>query len=682
MSRSLLIILYLLFHSFFTNAQELPVTEEQQLETVTEVTESDVEDEMLLQQLQYYIENPLNLNAATEEELRSLFILTDLQIYNLLQYRKLAGALVSIYELQAVPSWNLSTIKRVLPYVTISIRADVAQTLIKRLRGGKHFVMLRGSKLLQKQRGYDKTLSTHYLGSNEHLQLRYKFQHKNLLHYGIVADKDAGEEFFKGSQQKGFDFYSFHLFARKIGIVKALALGDFTVNMGQGLIQWQSFAFKKSADAMFIKRQGSVLHPYSSAGEFYFTRGAGASFHIGKVEATVFGGYRKFSGNLVNDTMSNESYFSSFQTSGYHRSASELADRNRIRQISFGGTVGYRRSNYTVNLNTVHYNFSKAIQKREEPYNQFAIQGNRWSNYSIDYSITYKNLHFFGEAAIDKNVSTAFVNGMQISVDPKVDISLLYRNINPEYQAVFGNAFTESTAPSNERGFYTGITLRPVNGWRVDAYADFFQFPWLKYRVNAPSKGSDYQVQLQWQPDKQFEAYARYKQESKPINASISSDPIDYPVNQPKENLRFHFQYVVNKNLVLRTRTEFLWFHRKDAGRVEDGFLTYVEARYRAGMKLAGNLRMAYFETDSYNSRIYAYESDVLYSYSIPAFFNKGNRIYLNINYDLTIRSSIWLRFAHTIYNGMEKIGSGLDEIEGNRRSEIKIQFRYAFGKG
>ncbi|HEY0732819.1 MAG TPA: hypothetical protein VGD33_10410, partial [Chitinophagaceae bacterium] len=86
MSRSILIILSLLFFPILIHAQEIPVTEEQQLESITEVTESDIEDEMLLQQLQYYIENPLNLNAATEEELRSLFILTDLQIYNLLQY--------------------------------------------------------------------------------------------------------------------------------------------------------------------------------------------------------------------------------------------------------------------------------------------------------------------------------------------------------------------------------------------------------------------------------------------------------------------------------------------------------------------------------------------------------------------------------------------------------------------
>ncbi|MBL0144814.1 MAG: hypothetical protein IPP48_02690 [Chitinophagaceae bacterium] len=61
----------------------------------------------------------------------------------------------------------------------------------------------------------------------------------------MLGEKDAGEQFFKGNQKQGFDFYSTHLFARNIGIVKALALGDFTVNMGQGLTQWQSLAFKK-----------------------------------------------------------------------------------------------------------------------------------------------------------------------------------------------------------------------------------------------------------------------------------------------------------------------------------------------------------------------------------------------------------------------------------------------------
>src|SRR6185503_7473909 len=101
----------------------------------------------------------------------------------------------------------------------------------------------------------------------------YRYSYKNLLQYGLVGDKDAGEQFLKGAQHSGFDFYSFHLFARNVGVIQSLAIGDFTVNMGQGLIHWQGLAFKKSAATMSIKRQSAVLRPYNSAGEFYFHRG-------------------------------------------------------------------------------------------------------------------------------------------------------------------------------------------------------------------------------------------------------------------------------------------------------------------------------------------------------------------------------------------------------------------------
>lgn len=90
-------------------------------------------------------------------------------------------------------------------------------------------------------------------------------------------------------------------------------------------------------------------------------------------------------------------------------------------------------------------------------------------------------------------------------------------------------------------------------------------------------------------------------------------------------------------------------------------------------------MRLQYFETGSYNSRLYAYENDVLYSYSIPVFSDKGIRYYLSYNYDLTKKISFWFRWAQTIYSGNGVIGSGSDEIEGNRKTEIKLQGLYFF---
>ena len=43
--------------------------------------------------------------------------------------------------------------------------------------------------------------------------------------------------------------------------------------------------------------------------------------------------------------------------------------------------------------------------------------------------------------------------------------------------------------------------------------------------------------------------------------------------------------------------------------------------------KLSFSVRYTFFNTESYNSRIYAYESDVLYKYSIPSFYEKVKKL-------------------------------------------------------
>jgi hypothetical protein len=118
---------------------------------------------------------------------------------------------------------------------------------------------------------------------------------------------------------------------------------------------------------------------------------------------------------------------------------------------------------------------------------------------------------------------------------------------------------------------------------------------------------------------------------------------------------------------------EIVWFDKGDER--SNGFLTFFDFIYKPLMKpFSGNIRLQYFETDDYDSRIYAYENDVLYSYSIPVFYDKGYRYYINLNYDLSKKISIWFRWAQTIYPDKKIIGSGLDEINGNKKSDFKVQ--------
>jgi len=680
--RIFILLLLMLHYSLFTlHAQETPVsTIEQQIENLTEVDQAETEDDSYQQQWERFRKNPLNLNTADETDLRELKIISGLQIGNFILYRKLLGKFISVYELQAVPSWDIQIIKKLLPFITVEEPISISDVFKLRFKDGEHGLVFRYSQVLEESKGFtDTTSGTKYLGSPPRLFFRYRYQYKNLLQFGIVADKDAGEQFFKGAQNKGFDFYSFHLFARKMGVVQSLALGDFTVNMGQGLIQWQSLAFRKSVDVLGIKRQSPVLRPYNSAGEFNFHRGAGITIQKGNVQATAFVSYRKLSANFVADTVSHEEYITSFLNSGYHRTESEIADRHKLGQFAVGGNLKYKNDNWHAGVNAIVFNFSSPVQKRQEPYNHYAISGNGWSNYSIDYSYTRRNLHFFGEAAIDKNFSKALLNGLLISVDPRVDISFLHRKIDPQYQSNNGNAFTENTYPTNENGFYSGISIRPVSAWRLDAYIDVYKFPWLKYLVDAPSLGKDFIVQLMYTPNKQLEIYTRYRSETKQGNQPDNISPANYIVQLPRQNWKTQISFKLNSSIAIRNRTELLWYD-KNGENAETGFLTFFDIIYKPMLKnYSGNVRIQYFETDGYDSRIYAYENDVLFYYSIPAFFNKGYRYYLNVNYDLDSRISLWLKWSQTIYDNVESIGSGLDEIPGSSKSEIRIMARVVF---
>lgn len=681
MNYLLTILFTILFSLFICQAQDIPPATEQQLENLTDAEQVETEDDSYLLQLEHFRKNPINLNIADISELRELKILTDLQIVNLISYRRLFGKFISIYELQAIPTWDVSTLLKLLPFITIASPGSLKDDLALRFKNGEHSLLLRFAQVIEQGRGYDKsTTGTKYLGGPERLFFRYRYRYKSLLQFGVVGDKDAGEQFFKGTQKNGFDFYSFHLFARKIGIIEALALGDFTVNMGQGLIQWQSLAFKKSADVMGVKRQSAVLRPYNSAGEYNFNRGAGITIKKGNLEATAFGSIRELSANFVADTVNFGDYITSFQTSGYHRTEAEVADKNSLRQTSFGGNIKYSGNRWHVSINGVYYQFSTPVEKTDEPYNLFAISGKSWHNVSIDYSYTYKNLHFFGEAAADKNFNKAFLNGLLISVDPRIDVSVVQRTIAKDYQAVNGNAFTENVFPTNENGIYAGITIRPAAAWRLDAYGDIYKFPWLKFQVDAPSQGRDFLAQLTYTPNRQVEIYTRYRNESKQVNQPDNTTVLNSLVQLPKQNWRLQSSYKINATLTMRNRVEMVWYNNKEEQSKETGFLTFLDFSYKPMMRpFSAVVRLQYFETDGFNSRLYAYETDVLYSYSIPVFSDKGFRYYLTLNYDPFKKISVWLRWSQTIYKGLSVVGSGLDEIEGNTKSELKLQVRVIF---
>lgn len=557
--RPLATICFILLSAGSGLTQQTTGATEQQLEALSEVLEeSEIEDDTYLQQLVYFQRHRININAVGAEDLQVFRLLTPLQIQSLLAYRNLLGPFIDLHELQAVPHWDVETIRKMLPYIRVDRKEEAP--LINRLTAGEHQFLVRHSRLLQRQRGYDKSLANRYAGSRDKLLLRYIYQFQNILQYGLTVEKDAGETALKMFKNP-FDFASVHLFMRYRGIVKAVAIGDYTVNLGQGLVQWQALAFGKSSEVTSIVRQSAVIRPYSGAGEFYFNRGVAATLQKNRWEATVFASRRRLTANLQLDSVGSASV-TSFNTAGLHRTRGEMAERKNVVQWSYGGKLSYKTPVFKMGINAVQHHFSIPLQKQPELHNLFAIQGRQWANASIDYTYTFKNLYLFGEAATDQKGFKAFLQGALASLHPHVDVALLYRNLSPAYQTLYGHAFTESALPTNEKGFYAGITIRPHPAWRLQAYADQYRFPWVRATIAAPGGGADYLLQANYTPNKKVEAYLRLRIETKDASKPGADGIMNAVQAIPKQNIRLHLSYKINPPLTIRSRVEMVWYDR------------------------------------------------------------------------------------------------------------------------
>lgn len=661
--------------SLLAQAQEkLPnVQQEMEWENLAASNDAWTEDDSQVQLLEQFRRHPIDLNRATSEELVQLHLLTPQQILSLIRYRELLGNFVTIYELQAVPGFDWSVIQRILPYVRVVDLPDINR-FKDYWRKGDAAALFRYSRVLEQGPGYQDSnaAATRFVGDPNKIFFRYRYQFVQHMSYGVTAEKDAGEAFFRFPQRYGFDFYSVHFFLRNYKKLKALALGDFTVNMGQGLVNWQGLAFKKTAAVMNIQREGPVLKPYSSAGELYFFRGAGLTFQQGNWQATTFASYRQLDGYLTvaDSTGTFQTVVSSLQTRGYHRTKAEINGRNALALTSLGGILRYQVRQGHIGLNGIYHLFSKALQPRATPDNEAAFRGRQLWNVSMDYAFGLANLYFFGEMAMAGNRSWAMVSGWLLSVDPRASLGMLYRHIGKGYQGLFANAFTEAGELSNEQGLYLSASMRPLPGLRLDAYADLFRFPGLRYRVSAPSNGQDYLLMLTYQPSRQANLYLRYRQQQHEMNNERTPIPSLLPT--VLTNWRLQLDFKLSESWSLGNRWEGNRYVGKEA---EKGWLAYEEAFYHPlRSKWRGSLRWSYFNITGYNARIYTYENDVLYYFSIPSFWGKGHRIYLNIAHQFNRHLRCWLRIAQT--RAVKPVSpAGQDPVQTEFKAQLQWQF-------
>ena len=631
--------------------------------------------------------NPLDLNSATREELAATYLLSERQLSSLATYRATLGDLLSIYELQAVPDFDLPTIRRLLPFVTVAGAANLFGALPTPT---DNYLIVRYEQILEQQKGFSNAtpdkkgnLPTRYLGNSAQWYARYRYSRPRAFSVGLTMEKDPGEliRWEPSARRYGADYVSFHMQVQNRGKWRNILLGDYQLQIGQGLIMSAGFVLGKSAETVqTVRRPMLGARPYTSLTEYGYLRGGTATYALRPtLDLTVFAAYNRRDANT--DSSGTMRIATSLQTSGFHRTTSEIDDQGSLLETNLGAHLLYHnRRQFQLGLTVLQTTFDTFFRKRDQAYNQYEFTGRRNLVIGMHGGYIWRNWNVFGEIArssgsVTNSGGVGIVGGTLVSLTKKLDLALVLRHYDRNFHSFYSNGFSEGTRTINESGVYAGLKYTLYRKLTLGGFIDYFSFPWLKYLVDQPSSGFDYLLQARYTPNRQTAFYTVYHEEHKQKNLTIGK--VKDVVGTTRRSVALNAEYTLTRGISLRSRAQWGSFAYA-AQSLSRGFALVQDATfdYRR-LSLSG--RVALFGTDDYDSRQYVYERDVLYAFSFPAYFNRGIRHYLLIQYRPSQHLDVWVRWARTDLTNQQTVGSDLDQISAPHKSEVKIQMRWKF---
>jgi len=667
-SCKLILFFFALHLSAYT--QQPVVLSEAAIETQAEIQSGSEGDEIIDPGLDYF----LNLNANDIAELLNSPILSQVQAQALIAHRQKFGMVLCVEELQ-VCGFDTAHLRKIKPFVYCGRPiVDEQFKFSSLLAASRSEVLLRFRRNLQDKIGFAEDGNyPFYRGDPNQIMFRYRMRAGNYFSAGIVMEKDPGEQAFASSNGGRMDYFSWHVFVRPNRIIRTLYFGDYQFQFGQGLVAWNGLSLGKSVEVSQFYRRGMGFRPYASAGESGFNRGIASSIAIKNWSIDVWTSYRKLDGSLIpSDTAFTSFEVSSVNESGLHRTYDEIRKKASLSNISSGIHLQWEKKRLR-NEWTLHQQyFDYPLWAGDDPYEIYDAAGKNFLNAGWAMRYLFNNASFYSEIALDKQQDKAMIFGMILMPDSRWTISLHYRNYDRAYQCIGCDGLREGSKTQNEKGILSGINWQMHQQLRLQAYLDQFVFPWLRYSTAGPSEGKEWLTQLTYTPSRTTEIYFRFKNEIK--SNDVDYNGYDVPKASEKTNFRINVQWMYTKNWEFQSRCE--WVQLKQETSNSGGVLYFQEVRYKPlGKPYSFAIRWSMFDTDSYDTRIYTYEQDMVGAFSLPAYSDRGDKYYVLIRYRLMKGLDVWLRYSRSVFLQ----AATKPALEPEVREEFKMQLRWQF---
>ncbi len=486
------------------------------------------------------------------------------------------------------------------------------------------------------------------------------------IEVGAVINKNAGEP----------DFNEFTAgYARYDNGKSRIIAGDFYADYGMGSLLWRQFANRKGSEVISpVLNYGSGISPYRSSLDFAHFRGISAqtSLNLRKdIDLRISGFYSNHKKSATVDSALME--VTSIYTSGYYRTENELAKKDLLNEEAIGANFELSTMDgLKFGVSALRLNYSHPVIS-ESSSSFKGKQGNLLSSY-FGYMLGTNMLG--GEFALDANSNKFFRAGFVHST-PEIEFAFAGRYIDKDFRSPYGSHFGEFSSPANERGIYTAFTIKASKKLNVSFFADIFSSIGSTYTVPAVVRGMDLFVEAVYKPERKSSFTIRLRRDSK--TDAITNENTERLVGTgTKSSIRLEFTNEPIADLTFRLRTEYANYTNEFNVGTGEGFLSFLDLRWKVLENLKLSARYTLFSTDNFSSAIYQYE------YSMPgimmssALYGRGSRVIFGCEYKPFDFMKIYVNYLATIKNDTDKLGSGYEQINSNLDSRGVIQVEFS----
>lgn len=656
MSKYLVIVLLILLE-LRCFCQEKKLTE--MISSIAEelaADESDPEAAVIyIESLNELAENPVKINSSGEEEIARLFFLTDFQVKALADYAHSSGRIVSVYEIANIPGFDRETCEMMIPFITLDDMIKMSRDSIK----------LRNSLITNT---YYKTGNTEptYLGSPVKVLTKYKFTSGGLTG-GIMFEKDPGEKFISGDPPLP-DFVSTYIAYTGRGLIRKIITGDYSGRFGQGTNINTGIRTGLSMIAPGYMASRNEIRPYTSTDENNYFRGAATELAFKNLGLTLFYSKNYLDASIIADSADNTSYFQSFYQGGIHNSTTSIQKKNGVADQTYGINLTYNLSNVRIGFTWAEDKLSiPMIPEKDDPKEIFDFNGDRNSIYSVYYNVAIKKYLLFGEISVNNSFRHAIVQGLSFRPSDRLSLNFLFRDYEPGYLSFHGHGPGVRSVTGNEQGIIGNFSFEAARHLFISGGVDIHSFPWLQYRCSAPARGIRKELVARFFPGDKLKIEALYNYRLS-MNDAVNNRMIPEQNELVTRSIRSSVRYSVNNNLTLGTRIDYKIVD--PAGEI--GILLLNDIIYSVRpLPLTLWIRHCIYKTDSWDSRIYTYENDLLYSFNIPALSGEGSRSYVMLRWKICDSAEIRVKYIASSLHDSRYVINTTDEI----RFQMKVFF-------